>query len=174
MRGVVVLLLALGCGVDNSRRDPREALAPLYQYTRDLATWERRAADVRQGIRDGTGLNTLPPRTPLNADSHSRRDRGGYTVENVVFQSLPGVYVTGNLYRPVGSGPFPLLLQIHGHFHPDDFSARTDPNVQAASGQLARMGAIVFVPDLVGYGEFTQLLRIPIAVIERTQGHCSR
>ncbi len=158
MRKLVILLaITSSTSCKPETRAGAGALAALERYTSDRATWEQRAAVVRQGILDGTGLTKLPPRTPLLPDSHSRRDRGGYTVENVVFQSLPGVYVTGNLYRPDGSGPFPLLLHVHGHFGDDKYSARTLPDNQAVAGQLARMGAIVLAPDLVGYGEFKQL-----------------
>jgi acetyl esterase/lipase len=158
MRKLVLLLVVLSnANCQHDDRDGRAALAALDQYTTDRATFDQRAAQVRQGILVGTGLTTKPPRTPLQPDSHSLRDRGGFTVENVVFQSLPGVYVTGNLYRPVGSGPFPLLLHIHGHFHADDDFVRALDDNQAVASELARMGAIVFAPDLVGYGEFSQL-----------------
>jgi dienelactone hydrolase len=156
-RLVVLVVMASNTSCQTSTRDGGAALASLDHFTSDRATWEQRAAEVHHGILEGTGLTTLPPRTPLLPDAHSRRDHDGYTVENVVFQSLPGVYVTGNLYRPVGTGPFPLLLHIHGHFDAEDSLVRALPDNQAAAGQLARMGAIVLAIDLLGYGEFKQL-----------------
>src|SRR5262245_59810412 len=158
MRKLVLLLALVGnthCQHDD--RNGPAALAALDGFTTDRITWEQRAAVVRQGILVGTGLTTLPPRTPLLPDSHSQRDLGGYTVENVVFQSLPGVYVTGNLYRPIGTGPFPLLLHIHGHFNAEDGFVRGLSDNQVVAAQLARMGAIVLAPDLVGFGELIQL-----------------
>ena len=46
------------------------------------------------------GLWPLPERTPLNAVIHGLIDKGDYTVEKVYFESVPGFFVTGNLYRP--------------------------------------------------------------------------
>jgi hypothetical protein len=39
-------------------------------------------------------------KTPLNAKVVERMDFDGYSVEKIIFESLPGVYVTANLYLP--------------------------------------------------------------------------
>ena len=39
-------------------------------------------------------------RCPLNARTVAVRKRDGYTVENVLFESWPGVHVSANLYLP--------------------------------------------------------------------------
>ena len=64
-----------------------------------LAEWEARAGTIRQGILSGAGLVPLPAPTALNATNHSQRAYTNYTVENVFFESLPGFFVSGNLYR---------------------------------------------------------------------------
>ena len=46
------------------------------------------------------GIWPLPEKTPLNAVIHGQIDKGDYTVEKVYFESVPGFFVTGNLYRP--------------------------------------------------------------------------
>ena len=52
------------------------------------------------------GLWPMPEKAPLNAQVFGRIERGDYSVEKVYFESHPGFYVTGNLYRPVGkTGP---------------------------------------------------------------------
>src|SRR5262245_62026558 len=79
--------------------------------------WEKRRQELREQVLVANGLWPLPPRTALEAVVHGKIDRGDYTVEKVFFQSLPGHYVTGNLYRPKGkSGKLPAVLSPHGHW----------------------------------------------------------
>lgn len=124
------------------------------QYT-TLAQWQQRATRIRQRIREGGDLQTLPPRPSSRPIVHSRRQMNGYTVENVAFESLPGIYVTGNLYRPVRvQGKVPGVLCPHGHSASED--NRFQEYTQKRCGALARMGAIVFTYDMIGYGESDQ------------------
>ncbi|MBI1784370.1 acetylxylan esterase [Candidatus Sumerlaeota bacterium] len=122
-----------------------------------LPEWQARAAAIRQGILRGANLDPLPARCPLNPIIHSKREYNGYSVENVAFESLPGFYVTGNLYRPLGrTGKLPVILNPHGHFQDPVYSARTRPDMQTRCAMFARMGAIAFSYDMVGYGESNQ------------------
>ena len=66
--------------------------------TRDA--WNARAENVRRRILVSQGLWPMPTRTPLNAVIHGRIEREDYTIEKVYFESAPGFFVTGNLYRP--------------------------------------------------------------------------
>lgn len=123
-----------------------------------VAEWEERAARVRFGILDGARLVPLPERTPLNAVVHSLRAFDGYSVENVFFESFPDFFVTGNLYRPArrakdGEKKYPAILCPHGHLKDGRFSDR----VQSRCAALARMGAVVFAYDMVGWNESTQV-----------------
>src|SRR3954447_16363834 len=63
--------------------------------------WEARAANIRKSLLREAQLAPLPKRTPLNPVVWGRQVRDGYTIENVYFESLPGFFVTGNLYRPL-------------------------------------------------------------------------
>ena len=80
------------------------------------AEWDARAADLREHVLASAGLLPLPERTPLNPAIFDELTREGYVVSKVYFESLPGFFVTGNLYRPVGEGPFPAVLSAHGHW----------------------------------------------------------
>ena len=80
-------------------------LRKLAVYCRDLPTWQRRAAIIRTGILRAARLEPLPKRTPLNAVTHDRRERSGYSVENVMLETLPGFFLAGNLYRPASADP---------------------------------------------------------------------
>ena len=71
-----------------------------FQGIDSLDDWKRRAPGVRRQLLDMLGLDPLPPRTPLNARVTGGFERDGYRVENIVFESRPKLYVTGNLYLP--------------------------------------------------------------------------
>ena len=119
----------------------KQELARFAQTYSNLEQWKVRAAGIREGILRGAQLLPLPKKCPLNPIIHSKRQYDGYTVENAAFESLPGVFVTGNLYRPLqGKAPFPAVLCTHGHGPQGRFS----PDHQKRCATLARMGAVVF------------------------------
>src|SRR5690349_16644044 len=113
-----------------------------------LDEWKSRADSIKHGILKAAHLDPLPPRCPLNPIIHSKREHDGFSVENVAFESLPGFYVTGNLYRPLGrTGPFPAILNPHGHFQEKVYNARTRVDMQARCAWFAKMGAVAFAYD---------------------------
>lgn len=119
----------------------------------DRESWEKRAAQIRQTIIQGSRIGQLPENTPLQPVIHSKRTFDGYTVENVAFESLPGFFVTGNLYRPTQQqSSYAAILAPHGHGTDPRFSEY----VQRRCATLARMGAVVFAYDMVGMGESNQ------------------
>ncbi len=80
----------------------------------------------------------------------------GYTVENIAIEGMPGHYITGNLYKPEKiQGKVPAILCPHGHWYYPDNYGRFRPDMQKRSAAFARMGAIVFAYDMIGYGECT-------------------
>jgi dienelactone hydrolase len=131
----------------------------------DKASWDAYAAHVRQRIQEAAGLAPWPKRTPLNPVVRSRRTYAGYTVENVCFESVPGYFVTGNLYRPTeAKPPYAAMLSTHGHtrpvVNPEDYDthARFTPGMQQRCATLARMGAVVLSIDMFGNGDSIQLV----------------
>jgi dienelactone hydrolase len=112
--------------------------------------WQAHAEDVRRGILAGMRLERRPPACELKTIRHSKQQRDGYTVENVAFESLPGYWVTGNLYLPEDAERRTAgILCPHGH-GPE---GRLNEHAQARCASLARMGAVVFAWDMVGYNE---------------------
>lgn len=138
-----------------SAEQAKAQLARFAQTYSNLAEWQQRARTNREAILRGAGLLPLPKRCPLNPIVHSPRRYEGYTVENVAIESLPGVFVTGSLYRPAsGAGPFPAVLCSHGHWSSREDYGRFRPDMQKRCATLARMGAIALSYDMVGYGDW--------------------
>ena len=139
--------------------------------------WAARSEAVRRRVLVAAGLWPMPTKTPLEAVIHGKVDREEYTVEKVYFQSFPGHFVTGSLYRPKGrEGRRSAVLSPHGHWPKGRFydagedEARTQIEtggekspiaarftLQARCVHLARMGYVVFHYDMVGYADSVQL-----------------
>lgn len=155
---------------------------------------DARSDHVRRIMQVTMGLWPLPNRTPLHAVVHGRMDLGEYTVEKVSFQSVPGFYVTGSLYRPKGrAGRRAAVLSPHGHFPGGRFQDEGLETVQkkieqgaerfveggrsfmqSRCVQLARMGCVVFHYDMVGYADNEQLSLDRAHKFSRSRGQFDR
>src|SRR5699024_5096298 len=63
-------------------------------------------------------LSSVPPKPDSDPVVNNKRTYNGYTVENVAIETLPGLYVTGSLYRPSKvQGKVPVILSPNGHFN---------------------------------------------------------
>ncbi len=121
----------------------------------NLVFWQNRRVAILQRIREGMELLELPPAPESKPIRHSLKKMNGYTVENVAIESLPGIYVTGNLYRPAGKRTsYAAVLAPHGHGREPDGRFRDQGQIRAA--MLARSGAIVFLYDMIGHGDSQQ------------------
>ena len=143
------------------------------------AEWDKRAEFVRRQILVSQGLWPMPTRTPLNAVIHGRIEQPEYTVEKVYFESAPGFFVTGNLYRPKSvKGQVPGVLFAHGHWRDARLSEESPTNLlreistgqerfeqggrsrfQSMCVQLARMGCVVFQWDMLSDSDAVQFSR---------------
>ncbi len=144
----------------HSEADAVKQLARLAATHSNLAEWKSRAAAVRQQILNGAKLNPLPKRTPLKAIIKNKRAYDGYTVEAAAFEARPGYFVYGNLYRPMGQkGKRPGILCPHGHARKSKTNGggRLRPDQQHRCATLARMGAVVFSYDMIGFGDSEHL-----------------
>ena len=136
----------------------REFLAKQKTTYTTADQWKKRAEEIKKHILEGTGLSKFPDKCPLNPILGDIRKFDGYTVQNVAFESLPGVYVTGSIYRPVGkTGMLPAILSPHGHWSNPGDVGRYRPDAQKRFAVFARMGAIVLAIDMVGYGQMKEI-----------------
>ena len=86
----------------------------------------------------------------MNAKVTGEIKADGYTIEKVLFQSLPNFYVTADLYRPNQPGRYPAILYQSGH------TQEGKPEPQRAAANLALKGFVVLAPDPIGQGEREQ------------------
>jgi dienelactone hydrolase len=125
-------------------------------YTTEAA-WIEREKLIRSHILKGTGLENFSEKCPLQPIFGEKRTLDGYEVQNVAFQSLPGVYVTASLYTPVNPPEKPAgILSPHGHWNDPGEYGRYRPDAQKRFAEMARMGAMVLAYDMVGYGQLAE------------------
>jgi len=97
----------------------------------------------------------VPDKTPLNARTTRVIERDAYRIENVVFESRPGYFVTANLYIPKDrKPPMPGVVGTCGH----SLNGKASEAYQSFAQGLARMGYVVLIFDPVGQGERLQYL----------------
>ena len=116
-----------------------------------LADWQSARPELRRQLRDSLGLEPLPKRTRLRARITGRLEREHYTIEKVVFESMPGLLVTGNFYIPKGVElPVPAILYLCGHA-PHPCGAKF--NYQDRAVAFARDGFACLIIDTLEFGE---------------------
>jgi dienelactone hydrolase len=112
-----------------------------------------------EGFRDSRlrrlreSLGPMPPQ-PKEVKVHVTRklEGPGYRIENLVFESRPGLLVTANLNLPADPPrSLPGILIVHSHHNP-----RTQGELQDMGTTWARLGCAVLVPDMLGHGERRQ------------------
>ncbi|HSI14378.1 MAG TPA: alpha/beta hydrolase family protein [Chthoniobacter sp.] len=188
-----VLALAIGCSAfaaeiprvlpagelpKDVRLEPLKDLNGYFPFTPSAspAAWAFRAEEVRRQVKIAMGIWPEPTRTPLNAVVYGKIEGDGYTIEKVYFESMPGFFVTGSLFRPREAGRHPAVLCPHGHWKDARFIVRGDAEMkkeldsggerslesgrsmfQSLGIQLARMGIVAFVYDMLGNSDSNQI-----------------
>ncbi|HZY78947.1 MAG TPA: energy transducer TonB [Cyclobacteriaceae bacterium] len=171
---LTVVCVVFATSVALSQKDPRlcqgayyteeqgaQKLAAVQKYIKTLDDWNNHADSLRRQLHYGMEMESSPMRSATNAKFRNKQVFDGYTIENVIFESIPGFYVTGNLYRPYGPPVAPKSLAAivcpHGHWdQPEDYG-RFRADMQYRCAAFAKMGAVVFSIDMIGYGESQQL-----------------
>lgn len=175
---LVALSLLNLAHADDARLGPLKDLNGTFPFPapKSVQEWEPRRDFFQRQLVLSQGLWPMPTKTPLNAVIHGKIDQGDYTVEKVYFESAPGFFVTGNLYRPKNiSGKVPAVVFPHGHWVDARFLNQSDKYVreEIATGQerfeqggksrfqsmcvqLARMGCVVWQIDALSDSDSKQ------------------
>ncbi len=146
------------------RRTPHEGEALLAwlteHYAADLDSWLLRRDSLLRDVRRRLDMEPLydslvsEPRVVLG--ERCRFD--GYTTQNYLLETLPGIFVGGTLYAPAQKGgKHPLVVSLAGHWP----GGRLRPDQQYREATLARMGAVVVNLDIVGWGATASLIPFP-------------
>ena len=154
-----------------------------------LEEWKQRAEALRRRVLLAAGLWPPPEPKPVLATVWGPVQREGYTVSRVYFQSSPGLWVTGSLYKPSKiEGKIPAVLCPHGHWQQGRFHAHSEEQfakeltwgseedrpsgrypLQSRCVTLCRMGCLVFHYDMLGYADSAPIEMIAHGTRRRPQ-----
>jgi dienelactone hydrolase len=129
------------------------------QLDREIKTkedWLAKKDEYRRQLAEMLGLDPMPPRTDLKPVKTGEFEHEGIVVENLHFQSMPGLYVTANLYRPkVVEKPLPTVLYVCGHASKmkDGVSYGNKAGYEHHGVWYAKHGFVCLVIDTVQLGE---------------------
>ena len=118
--------------------------------------WDMIRLGLRKQLAEMLGLDPMPERTPLHVTKTGEVQGDGFVVENLSYQSMPGLYVTANLYRPEkSSGRLPAILYVCGHSNAtkDGVSLGNKTGYQHHGAWFARHGYVCLTIDTVQLGE---------------------
>ena len=122
-----------------------------WEKVHSLADWESFRDSRIAALK--ASLGSFPERTPLRTDVTRRLDYGkGFVIENLIYESRPGLVVTANLYLPSKiQGQIPAIVVIHSQHAP-----KVQMELQDLGMTWARAGTAVLVMDQLGAGERIQ------------------
>lgn len=156
----IALLLALAA-VPLQAADPTPEQLQFQTFVRNYAAkmrekdlapaskedWLKRRTEIREKLE--AAWNFPDDDCPLEPKVLGEEQRDGYKFQKLIFQTMPGVWMTAHAYIPDGKGPFPAILHVHGHWK----GAKQDPTVQARCIGSVKHGFFVLAVDAFGAGE---------------------
>ncbi|MCK9414404.1 MAG: acetylxylan esterase [Prolixibacteraceae bacterium] len=119
-----------------------------HQLPANLKEWELLKLQLKNEIIEKAGI-TVDHKLPLDYHETGSVQMEGYTIKNIFFQTLPGLYATANLYIPDGDGPFPGVINMNGHWT----EAKMAPPIHSVGQTLALNGYVCLNIDAFGAGE---------------------
>ena len=121
-----------------------------------LEEWQEAKPVLREQLFDMLGLSPRPAKTPLEPVIEGTVEEAEFVVERIHFQSLPGLYVTGNFYRPkTADKPLPTILYVcgHGQVKKDGVSFGNKTHYHYHGAWFARNGYNCLIVDTLQLGE---------------------
>jgi dienelactone hydrolase len=118
--------------------------------------WQQNKQRYRRELLEMLGLDPLPEKTDLQAVVTGKVEQDEFMVENVQFQSRPGLYVTGNLYLPKKTDErLPAILYVcgHGAVKKDGISYGNKTHYHHHGAWFARNGYVCLTIDTLQMGE---------------------
>jgi dienelactone hydrolase len=133
------------------REDVNKKDVEAWRAIKTKADWEKFRDDRLAKLRDSLGKFPPAPKE-VKVVVTGRLQGDGFTIENLIYESRPGLFVTANLYVPAKTDqPMPGLIVIHSHHNP-----KTQGELQDMGMNWARQGCLVLIPDMLGHGERRQ------------------
>lgn len=123
-----------------------------HQPPLSIEDWENQKNKIYSKIIENTNFhfyNSLP----LNISISKIITKESFTIQNIYFQTLPNTYATANIYIPNGTGPYPAVINLHGHIK----DGRRNISVNKRAELLASNGYICLCMDSFGSGERSEI-----------------
>lgn len=115
----------------------------------ELDEWKKKRAELKKTIASKMRLD-YNSELPLNVIEHGDEIRiNSCTVKKISYLAAPGRRVSANLYLPDGKGPFPGVINMHGHWS----QGRLAERIQRRGFALAMSGYVCLSVDVLGAGE---------------------
>lgn len=120
----------------------------LRRFPVTIKEWQLYREALRSRIWEAAGTK-VDHTLPLDYHETGVIKKQGYTIRKIYFQTRPGIYATANLYVPEGKGPFPAVINMHGHWA----DGKAGEMVQSCAHELALNGYVCLNIDAWGSGE---------------------
>jgi cephalosporin-C deacetylase-like acetyl esterase len=141
----------LADAIQRRRQELNERNTAEWQAVKNTDDWEKFRKEKLARLEASLGQFPAPPR-PIEVHRSGTVSGEGFGIDNLVFQSRPGLWVTANLYRPEKPGSsMPGILICHAHHTPKEHGELQDMGMT-----WARAGCLVLVMDQLGHGERRQ------------------
>lgn len=123
-----------------------------------LTEWGNIKKEIIKELKFSSSIELLKHDAPLDPVISSAVEYDGFVVEKVAFQSLPGFFVTGNIYRPKDTTKkYPCILNPHGHWDDGRISVVDRARIPQRCANFAKRGMVAFIYDMIGFRDCDQI-----------------